>query len=205
MKISLEASAVHGITDEMVADKPPFREVAQMLWEVFNGCYFAGFNIKNFDLPVLRREFVRVGMDFDYKSDMVIDMREIFRYMAPRTLSSAYEYYCGKELEVGHTAPLNAEVASEIFLSQLVKYKEVRDIEFLKGISRREEDEYLDTARKFYWKRGQAYFGFSKYKDLALSQVARLDPKFLEWILAADFSDETKKIVSAALETKKII
>lgn len=204
MDIAPEATAVHGITNEIVKDKETFSEKAQYLWEVFNNSYYAGFNILNFDLPILRREFIRTGMDFDYNVNSVIDTREIFRFMARRSLAFAYEYYCGKQLKLGHTAPLNTQVALEILSKQLDKYKEIRDWEFIKKINRRTEDEFIDADRKFYWRKGEAHFGFSKYKNRALKEIVKEDKDFLEWVLTADFSDEVKDIIKQALEGKSI-
>lgn len=204
MKISPAASAVHGILDENVKDKLKFRDKAQELWEIFNNSYYAGFKIKIFDLPLLRREFIRTGMDFDYQAEDIVDVREIFSYMSPRTLSSAYEYYCGKQLKLGHTAPLNTRAAAEILLKQLEKYKEIRDWEFIKQISHHEEEDFPGGVRHFYWRRGAAYFGFSKYKDKPLAQIVKEDPQFLQWILSTEFPEEIKNIIRAALEDKHV-
>ena len=51
MPIPPEATAIHGITDEDVADKPTFRQYAQSLREFLANCDFGGFNVKRFDLP----------------------------------------------------------------------------------------------------------------------------------------------------------
>jgi DNA polymerase III subunit epsilon len=59
MEISKEASEVHGITDADVANMPTFRDKAKEMWDVFNDCYYGGFNVVNFDLPMLKREFIR--------------------------------------------------------------------------------------------------------------------------------------------------
>ena len=44
MHIPEEATAVHGITDADVADKPRFKDIAKELARVFEGCDIAGFN-----------------------------------------------------------------------------------------------------------------------------------------------------------------
>lgn len=199
--ISPEAIAVHGIRNRHVADKPKFREKAQELWEIFDGCYYSGFNIVNFDLPILRREFIRYGIDFEYSNKQVIDTREIFLKMVPRTLSSTYEYYAGKEYKQWHTALIDTEAAAEILAKELDKYEECRDWEFLRKLHALEEDEYLDSTRKFYWLHGEAYFAFSKYRDKPLKEVAKEDPGFLEWILEADFTEEVKNVVRMNLES----
>ncbi len=203
MKISLEAVAVHGIRNRYVQDKPKFRDKAQELWEIFHDTYYSGFNIVNFDLPLIRREFIRCGMDLEYTPKQIIDTREIFLKMVPRTLSSTYEYYCSKDFKQWHTALIDTEVAAEILVRQLEKYKECRDWEFINKIHIGEEEDYLDATRKFYWLRGEAFFAFSKYRDKTLKQVAKEDPRFLEWILTADFSDEVKNIVQKALSVHR--
>jgi len=203
IKISLEAQAVHGIKNRDVKKWPKFRNKAQELWDVFNNCYYSGFNIINFDLPLLRREFIRMGMDFDYNTDQIIDTREIFLKLVPRTLGTTYEYYCKKIFRRRHRASSDTDLALNILVSQLEKYKEIRDWEFINKVHKPGDDDYLDSTRKFYWLRGEAYFAFSKYIDKPLIQIARDDPKFLEWILKSDFSEETKNIVRQAQEREK--
>ena len=51
--IPAEAVAIHKITDKDVADKPKFADVAEKLMAFLDGCDFAGYNIKRFDLPIL--------------------------------------------------------------------------------------------------------------------------------------------------------
>ena len=41
---------------------------------------------------------------------------------------------------------------------------------------------------------------FSKHKDRSLADVVKVDPGFLQWIIGADFSPETKQIVERALQ-----
>ena len=199
MKISDESVAVHGIRNEDLEGKKIFRDVAQELWDVFSDCYYGGYNIINFDLPILRREFLRVGYDFDYHNSRLLDSKLIYNYMEPRTLSAAYKYYCDKEHYDAHSALSDVKVTAEIFSRQLDKYEEIRDWEFLNKIHKSSNERFVDNDRKFYWRDGQAHFSFSKYRDMSLAKVAQIDPSFLRWISEADFSEETKNIVKKAL------
>ncbi len=203
MPISREATTVHGLINEDVSGKPVFQKKAQEIWEVFNNCYYSGFNVLNFDLPILRREFIRVGMDFDYKIPQIIDSKVIYQHMVPRSLSATYQYYCNKEFKQSHTAMGDVEVAAEILIKQLAQYNEIRDWNFVDKIHQSPEDSYVDNARKFYWEHGRAYFAFSKYRGIALLEIAKINPKFLKWIISADFSEETKTIIKKALESIK--
>ena len=84
--ISAESTSVHGYTNEMVADKPTFREKAKEIAQFIGNADLAGYNILKFDLPVLVEEFLRVDYDFDLKDRGFIDVMNIFMKMEPRTL-----------------------------------------------------------------------------------------------------------------------
>jgi len=200
MSIPPEASAVHGIKDEDVRDKPTFKDQAQVLWEIFNDCSYSGFNIMTFDLPMLKREFLRVGLDFDYSGAKIIDSKTVYHFMEPRTLSAAYKFYCRKEHLEAHSALADVEATAEILKQQLRKYEQIRDWVFVYKMHHAASDRYVDNERKFYWRHGQAYFAFSKYKDRSLAEIVLIDPGYLEWVLGADFSEETKEIIRKALQ-----
>ena len=195
MKIPAEAFAIHGISDDKVKDAPTFKDKAEELWGVFNDCSYGGFNVLNFDLPILKREFLRAGMDFDYINAKVIDSQKIYHYMEPRTLAAAYKFYCKKEHVDAHNALADVEATAKILIKQLEKYSETRDWDFIYKIHHASDDRFVDIDRKFYWRGGEAYLVFSKHKDRSLADVAKKDPGFLEWILSANFSEETKNIV----------
>ena len=200
INIPREASEIHGLTDEDVKGQPIFKDKAKEHWEIFNEASHGGFNALNYDLPLLRREFLRAGLDFNYLDEKVIDAKIIYHTMEPRTLSAAYKFYCEKEHVEAHSALADVEATAEIIGQQLKRYDQIRDWAYLYKIHHSAGDRFVDNDRKFYWRDGQAYFTFSKYKDQALSEVVRSDPGFLNWILTADFSDETKEIVRKALE-----
>ncbi|HNV95333.1 MAG TPA: 3'-5' exonuclease, partial [Bacteroidales bacterium] len=50
---------IHHITDEMVKDKPTFKELAHTIYQHFEGADIAGFNALKFDIPLLAEEFLR--------------------------------------------------------------------------------------------------------------------------------------------------
>jgi len=201
IKIEPEASSVHGIYDEDVRGKPKFRKKCQEVWEIFNDSYYGGHNILSFDLPIIRREFIRCGIDLEYSNSQIIDTRVIFQTMVPRSLGATYEFYLRKKYRQAHSTQSELDTVVEILASQLTKYKEVRDVEFIKTANENfGEEVYVDDSRKFYWKDGEAYFAFSKYQGMPLAGIAKHDPEFLHWIMEADFSEETKMVVKKALE-----
>jgi DNA polymerase III subunit epsilon len=62
MPIPAEVSAIHGITDEMVADKPRFEAVASEIAQALRGCIPAAYNAL-FDRAFLMGEFARAKAD----------------------------------------------------------------------------------------------------------------------------------------------
>lgn len=186
---------IHGITDEMVKDAPLFAEKAIELAAVFADCYYSGFNIVRFDLPLLRQELKRSGQEFKFVPKDILDAKLVYNYMEPRDLSAAYRYYCGKEHLEAHDAAADVAVTAEILVQQIERY----GFEEIKKIHAESCRDYVDMDGKFYRDGGDIYFGFSKFKGQLLSAVAQSDPTFLRWILQADFPEDTKDVVRNAL------
>ena len=136
MPIPAEASAVHGIYDADIADCPTFKEVARNIANDIEGCDLAGFNSNRFDIPVLAEEFLRAGVDIDMSRRKFVDVQVIFHKMEQRTLSAAYKFYCGKNLEDAHTAEADTRATYEVLMSQLDRYPELQnDVAFLADYS----------------------------------------------------------------------
>ena len=95
--IPAETTAVHGIDDAKVANKPTFKELAHDIKNMIEGCDLAGYNSNRFDIPLLAEEFLRADVDFDMKKRKAVDVQNIFHKMEQRTLSAAYKFYCAKD------------------------------------------------------------------------------------------------------------
>jgi len=112
--IPQSATAIHGITDEDVAQAPLFREVARKLIAFLEGCDLAGYNAIKFDIPVLAEEFLRANVDFNFGRRKYVDVQVIFHKKEQRTLSAAYQFYCGRILENAHSSKADTEAAYEV-------------------------------------------------------------------------------------------
>ena len=98
------ATAIHGITDADVADAPAFADIAEKLFNYLSDCDLAGYNITGFDVPILEAEFKRAGYDFAAVDHKIVDAYNIFCKLYPRTLTAAYKFFCGKDLDDAHSA-----------------------------------------------------------------------------------------------------
>lgn len=217
-------TSLTGISNADVKSKPTFKDMAARLNESFKGCDFAGFNSNHFDIPMLAEEFLRAGIDFDFAKCRLIDAQTIFHKMERRNLAAAYKFYCGREMEEdfeAHRADQDTEATYRVLMGQLDKYnpetetdKERQlqnDVAFLAEFSRQNNN--VDFAGRIVWgevkdkngkplldKNGKPQmteiFNFGKHKGIPVSQVLKFDPGYYSWILAGDFTYNTKQVLT---------
>ncbi len=186
------SSDVHGITDDMVKDAPTFKQVAQELKQMLDGCDFAGYNSNRFDIPLLMEEFLRAEVEFDMKNRRLLDVQNIFHKMEPRTLSAAYKFYCNKILEGAHGAEVDASATHEILEAQLEKYPELgNNIDSILKVMG--EDQVVDFARRFVMDNGIEVFNFGKFKGRPVADVLKSEPQYYDWMMKGDFPQHTKQ------------
>ncbi len=190
------ATAVHGITNEDVAEEPSFRNIAKSMLEFFEDCDIAGFNSNKFDVPLLIEEFARVGLNFDVTDRKFIDVQNIFHKMEQRTLVAAYRFYCGKELTDAHSANADTKATMEVLLKQIEKYPELKnDVKFLSEFS--SGGRSLDLASRIVLNDNDVpVFNFGKHKGKPVVYVLPNEPSFYNWIMYGDFPKNTKDVLT---------
>ena len=200
-----------GISNEDVKDKPTFKQIAKKMEDVFSGSDIAGFNSNFFDVPLLAEEFLRAGIDFDFSKCRLIDACTIFKKMERRNLASAYKFYCGRKMEEdfeAHRADQDTEATYRVLMGELDKYAPganedpekvlENDMQALADFSKQNDN--VDFAGRIVWadvngKRTEV-FNFGKHKGLPVADVLRMDPGYYSWILAGDFTYNTKQVLT---------
>jgi DNA polymerase-3 subunit epsilon len=191
-----EASAIHGIYDKDVKDKPVFKAVAKEISRFIQGCDFAGYNSNKFDIPLLVEEFLRADIEFNIKNRKFIDVQTIFHKMEQRTLGAAYKFYCSKELLNAHSALADVHATYEVFTAQLERYEQLKnDIDFLHEFSSKTSN--VDFAgRIVYNEKGEEVFNFGKHKGKKVTQLLKDEPSYYNWMMEGDFPLYTKKVLT---------
>ncbi|EJP27979.1 exonuclease [Prevotella sp. MSX73] len=222
--IAPEITALTGISDDDVKDRPAFKELAPRLAEEFKGCDFAGFNSNHFDIPMLAEEFLRAGIDFDFGKCRLIDAQAIFHKMERRNLAAAYKFYTGRKMEEdfeAHRADQDTEATYRVLMGELDKYapgvQEDPDrvlhnhMDELAEFSKNNDN--VDFAGRIIWKdltdaqgntltdkdgnpRRHEVFNFGKYKGWDVAEVLRRDPGYFSWMLSSDFTFNTKQVLT---------
>jgi len=203
--IPAESSVIHGITNEDVADKPTFKELAKDYAKFFEGSDMAGFNILKFDVPVLVEEFLRAGVEFDYSRKKIIDAQKIFHMMEKRTLSAAFKFYCGKEMIDAHSAEADTQATMDVLLAQIARYDNQPVLDGLGntvGIIKNDMEELnkltssdmVDLGgRMVKNEKGEPVFNFGKHKNKPVLTVLREEPSYYDWMMNGDFPLDTKR------------
>ncbi len=196
MPIPEEVVAVHGITNEKVANEPNFSALAKEVHAMIKDSDLGGFNSDRFDIPLLAEEMLRANIDFDMKNTVAVDVQTIFHKMEKRTLGAAYKFYCDKDLTDAHSAAADTQATYEVLLSQLDRYPDLEN-----NVKKLAE---FSTHRRFadfagflgYDEDGEETFAFGKHKGKKVLDVLDNEPGYFGWILNADFPLYTKKVLT---------
>ena len=183
-----------------MADCPHFGDIAEKLLRYLDDCDLAGYNIAGFDVPMLENEYRRVGLDLNVAGRKIVDAYAIFCKLYPRTLTAAYKFFCGKDLENAHGAAADTAATWEVLLGELAKHPELpRDLAALADYSDQSDPDAVDRTRRFKWSGGEVIVNFGKYSGRTLKDIAENEPGFLRWIVKNDFPDDVREIAGNAL------
>lgn len=205
-----------GITNEMVASKPSFADMAQEFANEFSGCDFAGYNSNRFDFPFLVEEFYRAKVNFNYRDARLVDVQNIFHKMERRNLAAAYKLYCGRNMEDdfrAHRADEDTEATYRVLQGQLDYYSAAQqedperqlqnDVDALAAFSKMGDN--VDLAGTIVWKEVKdaagnpqltEVFNIGKHKGKPVSEVLRHDPSYYTWVMNADFTNDTRQVLT---------
>ena len=191
-----EATAVHGITDEDVAQEPTFKQIARSLAQFIEGCDFGGFNSNRFDLPLLVEEFMRAGVDVDFRKRKFVDVQTIFHRKEQRTLVAAYKFYCDKDLENAHAAETDTMATYEVLEAQIARYPDIgTTVEELAEFS--SNGAIVDFAGRIALNdKGEEVFTFGKYRGCSVEEIFRKEPSYYTWMMDGNFPQYTKKVIT---------
>ena len=212
--IPKESRDVHGISDDMIADKPHFRAVAQQIYEFIADADLAGYNSDRFDVPMLLEELYRSGFTLDMTDRKSIDVQKIFYRMEPRTLRAALKYYCDKDLVDAHDAIADVKATIEVLQGQIKMYEGVdhedgdgfitkapikNDMSAIYDFT--SDKRHVDfTNRLKKTENGDVIFNFGKYMNHRVKDVIKKDRNYFHWIMEKDFSSQVKTTIQGIMD-----
>jgi DNA polymerase-3 subunit epsilon len=195
-EMSAEVVAIHGITNEAVKDCPPFKEQARGIYSAIRGCDLGGFNLLNFDVPLLWEEFHRAGIKWSLRGVEIIDVGNIFKKKEERTLSAGVRFYCGREHTGAHSADADVRATIDVLDAQLKRYSDLNGLPVSALAKFSQFDDRVDLAGKIVRnKDGEPVYSFGNSKGVRVKD----DPGFARWMLGKDFSENTKQALRSIL------
>jgi DNA polymerase-3 subunit epsilon len=206
MPIPPAASAIHGITNEMVKDAPTFLQLAANFHSGMRDCDFAGYNAW-FDLRQLAEEFKRAAFQWDYERAFVLDGMRLWQVAEGRTLTHAVnrwirggatdqEFYDECDVEgQAHNALYDVKMSTRVIAAQLKANPQFpRDPE---GLHKLLWPDRFDAEGKLRWVDRELCFTFGEHRNKPIRNV----PKgYLIWVSGKDFSDRVKETCRNAMK-----
>jgi DNA polymerase-3 subunit epsilon len=196
--IPVEASRVHGITDEAIANEPPFSKVAKSIASFFSGCDLGGFNIVRFDVPLLQAELERSNQKLNLSDISLVDAYQVFVQKEPRTLEAAIGFYCQKEHEDAHTALGDVKATVEVIEAQMDHYSDLprtpREID-----SSVRHPESVDRLGKLKWVDDSVTISFGRNRGQTLEYLVREEPDYIKWMIQNEVAPDVEGILQDAL------
>lgn len=203
--ISEEASAVNGVTDDMLVGCPRFADIIDEVVSWLQDSDLAGFNSAKFDLPMLVEEIERAKIhcgkkiDIDLHEPRMVDVGNIYHSMEPRNLRAAYRFYCGgDDFDNAHTAEADTVATYEVLKGQLDRYPDVDGSEKrlkndIDSLSAYVGKKYVDfSGHLIMGDNGEVLVNFGKHKGKTARQVWQTEPSYFSWIYQGTFTLDTK-------------
>lgn len=193
------ASEKTGVKDEDLANEKPFKDYAKRVHGFVDGCDLVGFNLSNFDVPLLWEEFYRCGINWNLNGIHVIDAGTLFKIREPRDLTAALQFYCGQKHEGAHEALADVDATMKVLQGQRERYPDLLTMsaEQLAAASKYEDERRVDLAGKIVLdKDGEPSYNFGKAKGTKVLA----DTGFGYWMLRNSFSEQTKMVLRRILD-----
>lgn len=189
-----EATAVHGLSDEDLADCRTFAEVAAEVASIlYDGQIIVAFNGNHYDVPLLMTELARAGHQWPAPGTLLLDPSVIFRRKERRRLSDAVKIYCYHDGETAHRAEADTYQALAVLAAQLERYPELgaMDAKALDFYCNNEQQRVDYSGKLATNTAGVVVWTFGKNKDRPVIE----DAGYCQWVLRGDFPADTKAAV----------
>lgn len=203
--IPAESTAIHRITDADVQGKPKFIDIVDDVLAFIKDTFLSGYNIRKFDIPVLRREVIAANRSFPPLP--MLDLFELNQKMNPRSLAWFVKHYSDQTMDTAeaHDAVYDCISTRKGFLGMFSKHPEL-PLNLDELVSFAEPDQVpVAGSNWIVWSPSQSEPTFSrgKYRGWAIADVWRKEPSYLNWITSIDADAVTKNIINLFKGKKK--
>lgn len=202
--IPATATAIHGITDADVADKPKWETLAAGVKRAMTNVDFCGYNLR-YDMEVLTSEYTRIGMNADVPEGVepprIVDPHRLWQVKEPRTLDAAHERWCQATRTDSHGAAADVQACIDVLRGQFVQWPDLpRTVEALHALAFPPNEHACDVAGKIVWEGSFAALSFGKHEGVDLARVPR---DYLKWLVSTEQPPDTRALLVRALTERE--
>ena len=211
IEISESVIKEHGFEGVDFSAFPQFHEKAKGLVDFLKDCDFAGYGIRNFDLPFLVEELNRAGESFPLYNRNIIDLESMYNSLNPRDFKSAIKQYVEGDVPLNNS--MDELTASGHLFSEMCRIHhgqqfggETISIENRKTLNKlfNPKANAIDCAGKIIKNvDGRPIFNMgTKHNGKLIADVVSEDPEYIQWLttaaesLSIDTINTVKKIVA---------
>lgn len=194
--INPSSTAVHGITDAMVAGQGTWRDVGPGIIKGLQDCILVGYNVARYDMEILRAECHRhrIFGPGENSERKILDGWQVASHFERRDLAWAVERYAGRKQEGGHQADVDAEDALDVMIGQLKEYDLPATVEQIDQVVNAKMPHWVDDRGVLVWSGDAIVITIT---DQAGTAVEHLDQGLVDWFLRKSFSDVVKNTIRA--------
>ena len=209
LPIPAGATAVHGITNAMVADEPEFGDCAQSLADgLLEADVLLTFNGLTYDVPILEGylgrplahpchvDVYRLWLRAQAEGRRCPTSRRVPANLFRGSLGAAFYWSTGAELDGAHDALIDVRATLDVARALRSTDTGLMDWLDLARLSQSPLPGFADLDGKLRWSGPDLVFTFGKCKGQSLRTC---DRSYLRWIVGADFPDDVKRIVRGVL------
>ena len=193
-------TAPHNIKWQDLEAEPTFKKIAKSMRSFLGKADLGGHNIRNFDIPMLREEFLRCGIsDWPDPNARLVDTFMLFTKLIPRSLSGAVSFFTNQNMnENAHDAEYDINMTVQVLDGML---------NYAPGMGNTTEELHdfaKPDAKAVDWSgvlvvdsKSDVVFARGKHKGKRVVD----HPGYCKYIMANPYSQDTK---NAIIETFKI-
>lgn len=196
VEVSEEAERVHGLSSIDLLGEPMFKERVEEIISFMEGCDIGGYNIANFDIPLLFEEIARTGKLYDFRKHRIIDSYVIWSTFESRTLTGACKRFLGEDHEHAHEAKADVMATRRIFEKQMEIYQsQFEDMNDLVNRTVPSKGK-IDISGKFIQSEdGKVSLTFGKHRGKTVQQIFSEDPEYFRWMFEkAEMPTDTRMV-----------
>lgn len=177
-----ESTKIHGIKDDDVIGKPTFSEVATEIASFLQNEIICGYNIKNYDIPLLNEEYYRINSEISFDNHSVIDLFDIWTIMEPKTLKGAVKRFCNVDADDFHSAVNDVNYCIEVFESMKSVFN--IDSSVMEKITKlySNKNTILHYGKLKINSNQELILNFGKYAGKTVREVFHIDKSYFKWL-----------------------